>query len=203
MNNEIEILKSIDNCNLMKLDSFYETPDSFYLVLELFCGGNLKSYIHDHGPLNEIQASFLFKNVLEGLKYLHERNIMHRDIKPENLLFRSDHLHLKNPIALADFGLATVNDSDIPYLFFRCGTPGYVAPEIYEAEDPMDHYGVKCDMFSLGVTLYFALTGEMPYPGKKKILKQNVQICWDLKSLPEFLELSSTGKISLFFCLAE
>lgn len=182
----------------MKLDSFYDTPDSFYLVLELFRGGNLKSYIISQGPLNEIEASLLFKNVLEGLKYLHERNIMHRDIKPENILFRSDNLHLKNQIALADFGLATKNDWDRPYLFFRCGTPGYVAPEIYEAEDPMDHYGVKCDMFSLGVTLYFALTGELPYQGKKRIRKENFQICSELKSLPEFLQLSTTGKILNF-----
>ena len=201
MNNEIEILKSIDNCNLMKLDSFYETPDSFYLVLELFRGGNLKSYINSNGPLNEIEASFLFKNVLEGLKYLHDKNIMHRDIKPDNLLFRSNNLYLNHQIALADFGLATVNDLDKPYLFFRCGTPGYVAPEIYEAEDPADHYGVKCDMFSMGVTMYFALTGEMPYNVKKQIPKQNYQICSDLKLLPKFSELSFTGKIYLFLCL--
>ena len=62
--------------------------------------------------------------LIKGLKHCHSLNIMHRDIKPENIM-------LKNGLepVLADFGLATYCDAD-DYIFYRCGTPGYVAPEV-------------------------------------------------------------------------
>lgn len=66
------------------------------------------------------------KGLLEGLAHMHENRIMHRDLKPENIMFRDE--NSMEPV-IVDFGLAT--NADIPkYLFYRCGTPGYVAPEI-------------------------------------------------------------------------
>jgi serine/threonine protein kinase len=61
--------------------------------------------------------------LIRGLKYLHEKRIMHRDLKPENILMRDE--FSMEPV-INDFGLAT--NCDVKYIFFRCGTPGYVAP---------------------------------------------------------------------------
>ena len=66
------------------------------------------------------------RSLLEGIMYVHNNNVMHRDLKPENILFNN--VEDYNSI-IADFGLATNIDND-KYLFARCGTPGFVAPEI-------------------------------------------------------------------------
>lgn len=85
---------------------------------------------------------------------------MHRDLKPENLLLKSKQADFD--IVLADFGLATfISDPNI--LFRRCGTPGFVAPEVlsYKEGDPI--YNEKCDIFSAGVIFYLTLTGKQPF----------------------------------------
>jgi calcium-dependent protein kinase len=85
--------------------------------------------------------------------YLHERKISHRDIKPENILFKE-----KEP-KLADFGLARVLGETSTYTIV--GTPYYLAPEVIAGE-----YNLKCDVWSLGVVLYFAITGKKPFVGE-------------------------------------
>ena len=96
---------------------------------------------------------------------------MHRDLKPENLLLKNkyDDSH----IIIADFGLATFLDEQI--LFKRCGTPGFVAPEVLSYNDGDKFYDVKCDVFSAGIIFYILLTGVAPFQGKdyKEVLKAN------------------------------
>lgn len=191
LKNEIEILRKINHPNLIKLNSVYKTTNSYCLVFELFSGGNLKKFVQKNGVLSETQAAFILRSILEGLAYLHSVNIMHRDIKPENILFRNPNLTDKNQIVLADFGLATSND--VPeYLYFRCGTPGYVAPEILNASCPLDRYDVKCDMFSLGVTLFYVLTGFLPYPRKRELIQENMECKFEFEN-PGFKKLSDSG----------
>ena len=76
-------------------------------------------------------------------------------------------------ICLVDFGLATLVKTK-SYLFYRCGTPGFVAPEILAIKKG-EPYTEKCDMFSVGVIFFLLLTGESPFPSKdyKKVLKMN------------------------------
>ena len=81
---------------------------------------------------------------------MHSKGIMHRDIKPENILFRRKNAYLdEDNVCIADLGLATSQNVN-KYLFFRCGTPGYVAPEVLADEK----YDQKVDVFSAGVILY-------------------------------------------------
>jgi len=92
----------------------------------------------------------IIKGLLEGIAHMHSRRIMHRDLKPENVLF-SDNA-AKN-IVIADLGLAT--RCDIPeYLFVRCGTPGFVAPEVVNIKNLNTTYDPICDIFSLGLMFH-------------------------------------------------
>ena len=189
LQNEIDVLRFIDHPNLIKLDSVYENENSFFMIFELFEGGNLRDYIEERGIMTEMQASLLIKLILEGVKYLHSKNIMHRDIKPENILFRSSNIFDKNQIVLADFGLATFNH--VPkYVHGNCGTPGFIAPEIFFFSHENDHYGLKCDLFSVGVTLFYILTGEMPFPGKRHLQTENRKCLFDFSKMSK---LSKTG----------
>ena len=163
------------------------------MVMELFYGGNLKVNIKNSGILPENTASKILKNVLNGIKCMHSQNIMHRDIKPENILFRSKIVsHETQEVVLADFGLATFNNVE-RYIFPKCGTPGFVAPEIATINKSTDHYDLKCDMYSVGVTLYYILTGCMPYSGKHELIQENRECIWDFQKSGIFQNLTLEG----------
>ena len=102
---------------------------------------------------------------------MHGKNIMHRDLKPENLLFRKTG---DWDCVIADFGLAEFSD-EAEYLFVRCGTPGYVAPEVINIKDMTTKYKPICDIFSLGLIFYLLLIGKSAFPGKtyNEVLSQN------------------------------
>ena len=97
---------------------------------------------------------------------------MHRDIKPENIIFeeKSNYKTLK----IADFGLSTFQHK-YPYIFSKCGTPGFVAPEIANLENKTIPYSSKCDVFSAGVIFHLLLTGDTLFKGNKfeVVLKNN------------------------------
>ena len=110
---------------------------------------------------------------------------MHRDIKPENILFRTDKIFNPNQIVIADLGLAT--HTDVPeYLYGRCGTPGFVAPEIFHCRKPSDRYGVKCDLYSVGITFFYMVTGSLPYLGEKSLPEENREMKLDIDQLQRF-----------------
>lgn len=75
---------------------------------------------------------------------------MHRDLKPDNVMFRNES---SDELVIVDFGLASFVDVR-EYIFSRCGTPGYVAPEVANLKDPKAKYSEICDLFSLGVILH-------------------------------------------------
>lgn len=94
---------------------------------------------------------------------------MHRDIKPENIILR-ERGDLKN-LVLSDFGLADLVNPYTEYLFEKCGTIGYVAPEIIRG----DPYDTKVDLYSLGVIMFILLSGKSPFDcsGSHELLKLN------------------------------
>ena len=83
-----------------------------------------------------------------ALQYIHSKGILHRDIKPENLILHSRENNYD--ICLADFGLADFYNPNCDYIFRRCGTPGYVAPELLQ--DKL--YDYKIDIFSAGTLMF-------------------------------------------------
>ena len=101
-----------------------------------------------------------------ALASMHSKNILHRDLKPENLIFAGEEL---TSLKIVDFGLSTIMDS--ANMNMRCGSPGYVAPEILNDQS----YNTKVDIFSVGVILYIMLTGKFIFPGRtfREILAKN------------------------------
>lgn len=103
------------------------------------------------------------KGLLSAIKHMNDHDIMHRDLKPENILFRVNNDF--SSVSIADFGLGTIISLE-KYLFVRCGTPGYVAPEVVNIKDLNVTYGPICDVYSLGVIFHIMLLGKSPFPGK-------------------------------------
>jgi calcium-dependent protein kinase len=144
------------------------------------------------------------KGVLQGLETMHAQNYMHRDLKPENILFREG----SNECVIADFGLAEAAGSEL--MFVRCGTPGYVAPEIVNLKSSKASYTTACDLFSLGVIFHLMVLGKSPFPGKTfdEVLEQNKSCrinfeTFEYNQLPTSCNLTSYLGLSLLKGLLE
>lgn len=182
--NEVELMQAIKNPFVMTLEEVHESKNSVYLVLELLEGGELFNYISSKNTIALADIHRVMRCLLEALSYLADKGIMHRDLKPENMILKDKGKLESGTLKLVDFGLATY--CDVPeYLFKRCGTPGYVAPEIINAPSSENiHYTPKCDVFSAGIIFYILITGRSPFDGKsfQEILNQNKACKIDFKN---------------------
>lgn len=154
---EIAMLMGVSHPNVLCLKDTFNESNAVYLVLELAPEGELFNFIVKKQKLSEAECRKLFTQLFQGIKYLHDRNIVHRDIKPENILLVDKDLHVK----LADFGLAKIIGEE-SFTTTLCGTPSYVAPEIL-ADTRHRKYTKAVDIWSLGVVLYICLCGFPPF----------------------------------------
>ncbi|USW57901.1 Putative serine/threonine-protein kinase, active [Septoria linicola] len=154
---EIAVLMGVSHPNVLCLKDTFDETDGVYLVLELAAEGELFNWIVMKQKLTEVETRKLFVQLFQGIKYLHERNIVHRDIKPENILLVDKELNIK----IADFGLAKIIGEE-SFTTTLCGTPSYVAPEILEQTNRR-RYTRAVDVWSLGVVLYICLCGFPPF----------------------------------------
>jgi len=161
---EIEIMKAIDHPNCVSLFEIYQTDVQVQLVMELLEGRDLFERIMIRKKYTEANSKALMKQVCDGVKYLHEQKIIHRDLKPENILLVKDDKSAADDAdtdcKVADFGLSKVFPEGVEVTQTICGTPGYVAPEILNRQP----YGVKIDVWSIGVIAYITLCGFPPFP---------------------------------------
>lgn len=138
--------------NIMKLEEIHESKNSVYLVMELLEGGELlERFSSKVKNTSEDIKGFMF-NIMCALSYLDSLRIMHRDLKPENLIFKQK--SSTSELALVDFGLGSKVDLE-DYMFKRCGTPGFVAPEIINSSSTVfTKFSPKCDVYSAGLIFY-------------------------------------------------
>lgn len=166
---EIKMMRTMSHYRVLRLHELYEGENFVYCLCELYKGTDLMNAIIKKGPQPEQKALTIVLQLLEGLSYMHTKNVMHRDIKPENIIFKKDK---DIDIGIVDLGFAT-KVKDFRKLFVRCGTPGYVAPEILNDRD----YDCKVDVFSAGIIFYIILTGHIPFNGKsyREIVAKNLE----------------------------
>jgi calcium-dependent protein kinase len=158
---EIELLQSADHPNIIKLYETYEDEKYLHLVMELCTGGDLFDYVISKRQLCEEEVANIMKKLLSAINYLHTLKICHRDLKPENFLFTTPEPGAE--LKISDFGLSSKfggRNGDIMYSMV--GTPYYVAPEVIKGT-----YGKECDIWSLGVVMYFILSGTQPFKSGK------------------------------------
>lgn len=165
---EIELTKSLDHPNIVKLHEIFEDQQNHYLVMELCSGGELFEHVVVVGRLAEAQAMVIMRQIFLAIAFLHDQLICHRDLKPENFIFAAKGPIESTTLKLIDFGLSrrfTLGE----VLTTVVGTALYVAPEVLAQE-----YGPPCDLWSLGVLMYCLLSGFLPFdaPTASKVLKK-------------------------------
>ncbi|CAD8101191.1 unnamed protein product [Paramecium sonneborni] len=200
--NEIKIMRILSpHKSLINLIEVYEGDNNIYLIMDLAQGGSLYKEMKNKINLyNREEIQNIMYQILEGLQYIHSKGIMHRDLKPENILFREK--GNLNSLTIADFGLSVEIDSS-PYLYPKCGTPGFVAPEIANMIDKTKPYTAACDIFSAGVIFHILLLGEGLFVGDchQEILKMNKEFQIDF-SKPKYQKLDFDAKDLLLKMLA-
>jgi len=154
---EINIVKSIDHPNILKMYEFFEQRQSFFLVTEVCKGGELFDEIIRRKKFSERDAAVLMKQILSCINFCHMNKIVHRDIKAENVMLEHDKDF--NAIKIIDFGTAIIHDSDEP-LTEVLGTPFYMAPEVIKK-----NYCSRCDIWSCGVMTCILVSGIPPFTG--------------------------------------
>ncbi|KAI8146191.1 kinase-like domain-containing protein [Fennellomyces sp. T-0311] len=160
LDSELDILKSVRHPHIVSMHGLYESKEAVYIVTDLASGGELFQQLLKKGSYTEKDASNLVRQMLEGLSYLHDNDIVHRDIKPENLLFDTADENAK--LMITDFGLSKILKNHDDILMTACGTPGYVAPEVLLQTG----HGKPVDLWSVGVITFTLLSGYTPFWGE-------------------------------------
>jgi len=172
LHREVEILRDLRHEKIVNMLDFFMTEEHWYMVMELVCHGELFHLIKPNRGMRELEAKYVFQQLLEGIGYIHSKGVIHRDLKPENILIvRTQQLQQEtaagpvtfnlHDVKIADFGLSKVRGGDFSMAQSRVGTPIYAAPEIFSGI-----YAEEVDMWSLGAILYVMLCGMYPFDGR-------------------------------------
>lgn len=151
---EARATAALNHTNIIHIYSFDEHERAPYLVMELADHGSLDSWITADGVVPELNVLDIGNKVASALDSALQHNLLHRDIKPANILFNE-----YGEPKLVDFGLARAAEAENEYESSIWGTPYYVAPEKIQRQGE----DFRSDMYSLGGTLYHALTGHVPF----------------------------------------
>lgn len=156
---EAQVLSQLNHPRILKLYGVERTDAGPVLVLELVEGVTLRATFEAFGPMEPARALALADMVADALAPVHAAGLIHRDLKPDNVLITGD-----GGLKVLDFGLARVaekqaDDAALTQPGMYVGTPQYMAPELWKCE-ALDG---RTDLYALGVMLYEALTGELPF----------------------------------------
>lgn len=169
---EARAIATLNHINIVQAYNFESEGDRYYIVMEYVDGQSLEKRVQKEGPLPINDVISYLRQSAKALRHAHQRNMVHCDIKPDNLLLNQD-----GQIKILDMGIAKLNDpkkkgqvqetestsdsqakKDESHIL---GTVDYLAPEMASGEVEADP---RVDIYSLGCTMFFLLTGQVPYP---------------------------------------
>ncbi|XP_077068831.1 myosin light chain kinase, smooth muscle isoform X5 [Siphateles boraxobius] len=156
---EIELMNFLHHPKLVQCLAAYDNKAEMVMVMEYVAGGELfERIVDDSFEHTEVSSVGYMRQILEGIQYMHQQNIIHLDLKPENIVC-VDRTGFQ--IKIIDFGLASKLDPNTPLKVMH-GTPEFVAPEVINFEPVVP----ATDMWSIGVICYILLSGESPFQGE-------------------------------------
>ena len=169
---EIESIARLDHPNIVKAHSAFQAGKLLVFAMEYIDGETLAEVVKKQGPLSVVDACFYACQVARGLQHAFERGMIHRDIKPQNLMLAKD--GKRRIVKILDFGLAKPASAsasaparrNLTRTGYTLGTPHYMAPEQIEDAGKVD---IRADLYSLGCTLYYLLSGRPPFEGNSDI----------------------------------
>jgi serine/threonine protein kinase len=184
---EIAIMKTLKHANIVDLEEVIDDVKSqkLYIVQEYVKGGELMPMGSTGNPFPEELALRYFRDIVQGIHYLHSKGIVHRDLKPQNLLVADN-----GTIKLADFGTAifTEDDAGNDDKVRAGGTPAFMPPELFKIHGSCEIDLKATDVWSLGVTLYCMVVGRPPFHAYDPVELANVIDACDIESIiPEDL----------------
>jgi len=180
---EISVLRKLEHDHVVRLVDVVRERDLVLIVTELCAGGDAVSCTYEGNLATVDEILSVFRELLRAVAHVHAQGIAHGDIKPENVLIDG-----KGRAKLADFGscqTSPVNSNDDRY-----GTPRYAAPELFYKR-PYDTR--RADIWSLGITLFSMVTGELAFPGSELVAMRRIvrrRIAW-----PENIDAATRGLI--------
>ncbi len=160
---ELKLSRRISHPSVIRIYDLLELDGSHAISMEHFPARDLGALLRQDGPLSPARAMHIAEQTLEGLSAAHAAGVFHRDIKPANLLVGDG-----DQVKIVDFGLASVGHnahSRLTQSGILVGTPEYIAPEQITGTD----VDARCDLYSLGVVLYEAMSGKQPFSGTNAV----------------------------------
>ncbi|RVE61681.1 hypothetical protein OJAV_G00174880 [Oryzias javanicus] len=152
--NEIELHRTLAHKHVVKFSHYFEDQENIYIFLELCSRKSLAHIWKARHTLTEPEVRYYLRQIISGLKYLHNRGILHRDLKLGNF-FINENMELR----LGDFGLAAKLETVEQRKKTICGTPNYLAPEVLNRQG----HGTESDVWSLGCVMYTLMCGSPPF----------------------------------------
>ncbi|XP_017328356.1 serine/threonine-protein kinase PLK3 isoform X1 [Ictalurus punctatus] len=184
--NEIELHKTLQHKHVVKFSHHFEDQDNIYIFLELCSRKSLAHIWKARHTLTDPEVRYYLRQIISGLKYLHNKGILHRDLKLGNF-FVNENMDLR----LGDFGLAAKLETVEQRKKTICGTPNYLAPEVLNRQG----HGTESDVWSLGCVMYTLLCGNPPF--ETLDLKETYKCIKEVKyTLPPSLSAAAQKLIS-------
>jgi len=172
---EVQAAAQLTHPNIVMAFDANQIEGRHYLAMEFVDGPNLERYVKKHGPLPVGLACEIAFQTANGLQHAHEKGMVHRDIKPANLLIAQEPGGDTIQVKILDFGLARLhaNEKEQTQTIIAkentvMGTPDFLSPE--QSRD-LHSVDIRADLYSLGCTIYYLLTGEVPFPGGNTVDK--------------------------------
>lgn len=188
LKNEIQIQKSLNHPNIVQSKYSFSDEFNYYIVLEYCPGKSVRDLIEktDENRLSESVTKKILNDVIQGLIYIQNRQIIHHDLKLDNFLIGEN-----GDVKIADFGLATIMSHYVQKSATVCGTTNYLSPELLRMENK--GHGFEVDIWAVGVAAFIMLTGRPPFDGgSKEATFENIRNC--KYHFPSKIDLSFDAK---------